>query len=166
MLHDNQVLDIFRNLPEHRGCTPDQLQSVENNLGVLFPQFYNEMMLLDAARLASARIVAPLNQLQELRREAMSILVEDGHALRLTPQDVVFAWNDIFAFYFFKADGTVDPTVMMFNYYNSDNDWKAVVAFETLSAFFANAIRHYLKLGEHSQDASGSRGFPLPTSKP
>ena len=62
------------------------------------------------------------------------------------PEDVVFAWDDIYAFYFFRADGTDDPAVMMFNYYDSTFDWKPVQAFDTLTAYFTDALRRYLNL--------------------
>jgi hypothetical protein len=115
-------------------------------LGVTLPQRYREMMQLDAARLCGAGIVAPIRRLQELRQDAIDLLIEDGRSYRPDADEVVFAWDDIYAFYFFKADGNDDPPVMMFNYYDSEHDWAPVVAYDTLTTYFTDALRRYLKL--------------------
>lgn len=146
-LSNDQVLDVFRDLPGHRGCSITELDDVETAFAVCFPRRYRAMMELDAGRLCDAGIVAPLNRLNELHQDADGLLNEDGHLFRLEREDVVFAWKDTYAFYFFKADGTDDPAVMMFNYYDSSHDWKPVVAHDTLTAYFADALRLYLKLG-------------------
>ena len=145
-IRDDQVLDAFRELPGHRGCSKDELDATELHLGVLLPQRYREMMQLDAGRLCGAGIVAPIGRLQELRQDTIDLLTEDGHSYRLDADDVVFAWDDIYAFYFFKAGGNDDPPVMMFNYYDSDHDWTPVVAYDTITTYFIAALRRYLKL--------------------
>jgi hypothetical protein len=145
-LQDNQVLDIFRELPEHRGCSAAELDAVETTFGVRFPKRYREMMELDSGRLCGAGIVAPLRRLTELRQDASELLIVDGHDFRLHPDDVVFAWEEIFAFYFFRADGSDDPAVMMFNYYDSTHDWQPKVAFDSLTFYFTDALRRYLGL--------------------
>ncbi len=144
---DNQVLEVFRALPEHRGCSISELNATETTLGVRFPQRYREMMELDSGRLCGAGIVVPLLRLGELRQDASGLLAEDGHEFRLEPDDFVFAWEDIFAFYFFKADGSDDPAVMMFNYYDSSHSWQPIIAFDSLTLYFTDALRRYLGLG-------------------
>ena len=145
-IRNDQVLDVFRELPSHRGCSKEEFDATEMHLGVLLPKRYREMMQLDAGRLCDAGIVAPIGRLQELRQDATDLLTEDGHSYRLGAEDVVFAWDDIYAFYFFKASGNDDPPVMMFNYYDSDHDWTPVVAYDTLTTYFIAALRRYLKL--------------------
>lgn len=145
-IRNDQVLDVFRELPGHRGCSKDELDAAQTQLGVALPQRYREMMQLDAGRLCGAGIVAPIRRLQELRRDVIDLLIEDGHSYRPDADDVVFAWEDIYAFYFFKADGNEDPPVMMFNYYDSEHDWVPVVAYDTLTTYFTDALRRYLKL--------------------
>ena len=145
-IRNDHVLDVFRELPGHRGCSSDELDAAEAQLGVTLPQRYREMMSLDAERLCRAGIAAPIRCLQELRQDAIDLLVEDGHSYRPDGDDVVFAWEDIYAFYFFKADGDDDPPVKMFNYYDSGHDGPPVVAYDTLTAYFTDALRRYLKL--------------------
>lgn len=144
---DDQVLDMFRELPSHRGCPAAELDAVETALGVVLPLRYRELMELDAERLCGAGIFAPLRHLNELRLHASQLLIEDGHAFRLERADVVFGWDDNYAFYFFKADATDDPAVKMFNYYDSSHGWKPVMAFDTVTTYVAAALRRYLKLG-------------------
>ena len=146
VIRNEQVLDVFRELPGHRGCSKDEIDAAQTQLGITFPQRYREMMQLDAARLCGSGIVAPIRRLQELRQDAFDLLIEDGHSYRPDADDVVFAWEDIYAFYFFKADGNDDPPVMMFNYYDSEHDWAPVVAYNTLTTYFTDALRRYLKL--------------------
>ncbi len=145
---DDRVIDLFRELPDHRGCSAAELDAAEADLGVCFPARYRAMMELDATRLCGAGIVAPLHRLNDFRQEADGVLIEDGHLFRLERADVVFAWDGIFAFYFFNfnADGTDDPAVKMFNYYDSADDWKPVVSHDTLTAYFTDGLRRYLKL--------------------
>jgi len=145
-LRNDQVLDVFRELPDHRDCSNTELDVTEVALGLCYPRQYRAMMELDGGRLYDAGIVAPLHLLDELRQEAIGLLIEDGYLFSLQREDVVFAWEDIYAFYFFKADGTDDPAVMMFNYYDSSHDWKPVVAHDTLTAYFTDSLRRYLKL--------------------
>ena len=147
MQFDNEkVLEIFRDLPNHRGCTNDELDAAEQHFSVQLPQHYREMMKLDEIRLVNAGIVYPLSKLQSARQDAIEVLIEDGYTFQLAPNDIVFAWEDIFAFYFFTANGNPDPPVMMFNYYSSDRDGKATILYDTLGAYFNERIRDYLKL--------------------
>lgn len=145
-IRNEQVLDVFRKLPGHRGCSKDELDSTQSQLGVTLPKLYREMMQLDAVSLCGAGIVAPIRRLQELRQDAIDLLIEDGHSNRPDAVDIVFAWDDIYAFYLFKADGNNDPPIMMFNYYDSEHDWSPVVAYDTLTTYFTDALRRYLKL--------------------
>lgn len=145
-MRNDQVLDIFRELPGHRGCSEDELDAAESQLGVALPQRYREMMELGEARLCGAGIVAPIGRLQELRRNAIDILIDEGRSYRPDADDVVFAWDDVHAFYLFKSDGDDNPPVMMFNYYDSGHDWVPVLAYDTLTAYFAAALRRYLNL--------------------
>lgn len=145
-IRNEQVLDVFRELPGHRGCSSYELDAAQTQLGVTLPQRYCEMMQLDAARLCGAGIVAPIRRLHELRQDAIDLLIGDGHSYRLDADDVVFAWDDVYAFYYFKADGNDDPPVMMFNYYDSAHDWAPVVAYNTLTTYFTDTLRRYLKL--------------------
>ncbi len=104
-IRNDQLLDVFRGLPNLRGCSQEELDAAQKLLGVSLPERYREMMQLGAERLSGAGIVAPIRHLNELRQDAMELLIEDGHSYRLAPDDVVFAWDDIYAFYLFKADG-------------------------------------------------------------
>ena len=145
-LRDDEVIDLFRELPGHRGCAAADFDDVERQFAIKLPSLYRTMMQLDAARLVSAGIVVPLDRLQERRNDANAILTEQGHLFRLGINDVVFAWDDIFVFYFFAANGESDPPVMKFNYYSSENNWEPTVAYSTLTKYFADALRRYLKL--------------------
>ncbi len=78
-LRNDQVLDVFRELPDHRGCSITELDVAQAALGVCFPQRYRAMLELDAGRLCNAGIVAPLHCLNDLRHEANGLLIEDGH---------------------------------------------------------------------------------------
>lgn len=143
---DDDVLQMFRELPGHRGNTKQELDDVQAQLGVSFPSVYRDMMRLDAARLVSAGIVFPIHKLKSWRDEADEQLLEDGYCFRFCPHDVVFAWEETFAFIFFRAVGDIDTPVMKFNYYNSDDDWEPQIAFDTLTNFFAAHLRRYLNL--------------------
>ena len=145
-IRNDQVFDVFRELPGHRGCSENELDAAESQLGVSLPQRYREMMQLDAGRLCGAGIVAPIRRLKELRQDAIELLIEDSHTFRPHAEDVVFAWEHIYAFYFFRADGNDDPPVMMFNYYDSEHDWEPVIAFDALTTYFTDALRRYLDL--------------------
>jgi hypothetical protein len=139
-LSDDQVLKVFGELPDHRGTSSEELDAVERQFGVTLPAQYRTMMQLDAGRLTGAKIVLPLGSLQEHREDANQILVEDGHSFRLAATDFVFAWDDIFAFYFFTAKGKSDRPVMRFNYYLSSDNWEPAVAYNSLTKYFADAI--------------------------
>lgn len=145
-IHNDQVLDVFRELPGHRGCSKEELDAAQTQLGTTLPKRYREMMQLDAERLCGAGIVAPIRHLQKLRQDAMDLLIEDGHSYRLDPDDVVFAWDDVYAFYLFKTVGNDDPPIKMFNYYDSKHDWTPVIAYDSLAIYFIDALRRYLTL--------------------
>ena len=146
ILSDEQVLEVFRELPGHRGHSSAELDTVEQQFGIKLPPQYRTAMQLGAERLVAAEIVLPLKSLEEYRGEANHILIEHGRSFRLAATDFVFAWDDIFAFYYFAASGDSDPPVMRFNYYSSEDNWEPAVAYVTLEKYFAEAIRKYLKL--------------------
>lgn len=144
--HD-AVLDVFRDLPNHHGWTESQLDSIDAQFGITLPNVYRTMMRLDASRLIDAGIVAGFEDLQDNRNSALELLVEDGHAFRLARSDFVFAWNEIYSFIYFSADGNPDPEVMEFNYYSQEGRvWIPTVRSDSLKTYFANSIRSYLKL--------------------
>lgn len=103
-------------------------------------------MALDSKRLVNSGTVAPLQQLMELKAEAERLLTEVGSGFRLSPDELVFAWDEIYSFYFFKADGSEDPPVMMFNYNDSSHNWEPVVATDSLTAFIAFKLGQHLKI--------------------
>ena len=146
-LRDDEVIRIFLELPGRRGCTDEELDVAERRSGVPLPSIYREMMRSDAARLVSAGIAVPLDRLQAARDDATEILIQDDRPFRLSPNEVVFAWDDIFAFHFFDATSGPDPPVRRFNYYSSDDGWAPILVYESLSRYFAEGLRRYLGLG-------------------
>ena len=146
ILSDQQVLEIFSELPSHRGCSSEELNAVEQQFGIKLPQQYRTMMQLDAERLVAAEIVLSLNSLRKYRDEASHILINHGRSFRLAATDFVFAWDEVYAFYFFSANGEPDSPVKKFNYYSSEDNWEPTIACATLAKYFAEMIRHYLKL--------------------
>jgi hypothetical protein len=140
------VLDTFREMPGHRGCAESELTRVEQELGVALPPFYRAMMLLDATRLYNIDVFLRLAELRERREQACDLLLEDGHEFELAPEHVVFAWDDIYAFYFFTAVGRDDVPVLEFSYYSPNEDGLPSVAYDSLPEFFAERLKEYLRL--------------------
>ncbi|MCC9603338.1 SMI1/KNR4 family protein [Stieleria sp. JC731] len=148
-LRDDEILEVFRELPGHRGSSAAELDATEKLLGIKFPVQYREFMELDSNRLCIAEIAAPLSHLAKLHVCATELLERDGFEFRLQADDVVFAWDEIYAFLFFKADGSNDPATWMFNYNDSESDGKPVVISESLTGYFTDRLRQYLNLSWH-----------------
>lgn len=144
---DEEILKIFRELPEQRGCSEADIRAAEAQLHVTLPAVYTDLMRLAENRLVVAGIVLPIRKLVMERDEAIDILIQDNYEFRLDRQDVVFTWELGCAFYFFHADGSPDPPVMAFNYaYASRNDWRPAVTHPSLTKFFAENIKRYFEL--------------------
>ncbi len=144
-LSTQDVLDFFRELPQHRGCSVDELDAVENQLAVSLPQLYRDMMLLDAYRLYNTEIFVPVSELHEWTRTAPDDF-HRGTIWTLSPSDVIFAVapgaEDN---YYFSADGTDDPPVYGLSLNTSNPSTPNVVA-DTLSFFTAEILRSSLRL--------------------
>ena len=100
---DDEVIQIFEELPNHQGCSPADLADAELQFGASFPTIYRRLMLLDERRMLSVGWILPVNKLAEWKRDAEQILNNDGHDFQLAPNHVVFAWYDIHSFYFFRC---------------------------------------------------------------
>ena len=144
-LSPRDVLDIFRELPQHRGCAIGELDVAEHQLAVRLPRFYRDMMLLDAYRLCNTKIFVPVAELPEWTRTASDDF-HPGTVWTLSPRDVIFAVapgaEDN---YFFSADGCDDPPVYGLVLNTSNPSTPNVVA-DTLSYFTAEILRSFLKL--------------------
>ena len=144
-LSPQDILDIFRELPQHRGCTIDELDAAEQELAVSLPRFYRDIMLLDAYRLYNTEIFVPVSKLPEWTRTATDDF-QCGSVWTLTPRDVIFAVapgaEDN---YFFPTDGSDDPPVYGLVLNTSNPSTPNVVA-DTLSYFTAEILRSFLKL--------------------
>lgn len=143
---DDEVLQIFEDLPNHLGCSPADLDDAEQAFGAVFPKIYRRLMLLDERRMLSIGWILPIGKLKDWKHDAEHLLTEDEHEFQLEPQHVVFAWYDIHSFYFFAADGSDDVPVYRFNYYSDDDDWLPVVESLSVREFLIQRIRSYLKL--------------------
>ncbi|MCE9545945.1 MAG: hypothetical protein K8T25_10560 [Planctomycetia bacterium] len=145
-LSNNEVLRIFEVLQGHHGCPESVLNDAEQLVSGRLPPTYRRLMLLDADRLLATGVFLPPDKLSDHKQEAQELLLEDNYSFRLERTHVVFAWLDIYAFYFFDAIGSDDVPVFEFNYYSSDNDRLPRECSRTVPEFFAKIIRDYLKL--------------------
>ncbi len=143
---DDEVLQIFEDLPNHLGCLPAELDDAEQAFGAVFPPIYRRLMLLDERRMLSIGWILPVGKLAAWKRDAEHLLKNDEHTYRLEPHHVVFAWYDIHSFYFFTADGKDDVPVYRFNYYSDDDDWLPAIESTSVREFLIKRIRSYLKL--------------------
>ena len=62
------VLDIFRDMPGHRGCAETELDQIESELNVTLPTFYRWITILDAHRLYNTEVSFSPSTLHVLRR--------------------------------------------------------------------------------------------------
>ncbi|MDM4019510.1 SMI1/KNR4 family protein [Roseiconus lacunae] len=144
-LSTQDVLDIFRELPQHRGCAVAELDAVEKQLAVSLPKFYRDMMLLDAYRLYNTEIFVPVSELCDWTRTALHDF-DRGTVRTLSPNDVIFAVapgaEDN---YYFLADGSDDPPVYGLSLNTSNPSTPNVIA-DALSFFTAEILRSSLRL--------------------
>ena len=144
-LSPQDVLTIFRDLPQHRGCDASLLDAAEHALGVVFPAFYREIMLLDAYRLYQTEIFLPVNELHEWTQAAGDDFVP-GSTCTLTTRDVIFATAlGGYDNYFFRADGVDDPPVYGLAL-NSARPGSPNVVADTLSFFTSEILRSFLRI--------------------
>lgn len=140
------VLRIFEELPDHRGCKDSVLDDAERQFGVQFPPTYRRLMRLDARRLVGTGVFLSPTALADHKTAAQELLLENNRSFRLEPLHVVFAWVEVFAFYFFEAVGSDDVPVYEFNYYSSDNNYLPREYSPNVADFFAEHIRNYLNI--------------------
>jgi hypothetical protein len=149
---DDEVLEVFVNLPQHRGCPPTDIAEAESFVEGTLPPFYKWLMLLDEQRVIAIDDLHSVSKLQEARQNAEDVLreteeeVEDWPVLELQKKHVIFAWQGIYCFYFFEATGADDVPVYRFVYYSSDDEWRPTVVCRSVRTFLIGAIRDYLKL--------------------
>lgn len=140
---DDEVLHIFKDLPNHVGCKELELNEIEREFQVQLPEFYRQMMLKYERRLKSAGI-SPVGHVIENTYSARALLVEDDFKYRLEDNHIVFDWNEYHSFRFFELDSDPDPQIKDFNYYNCHTEPTLHCA--SLSDYFLTAIRSYLRL--------------------
>ncbi|QDU43253.1 hypothetical protein Mal52_17250 [Symmachiella dynata] len=143
---DDEVLQIFEDLPNHLGCSPAELDDAEQAFGAVFPPIYRRLMLLDERRMLSIGWILPVSKLKVWKHDAEHLLTEDEHEFQLEPNHVVFAWYEIYSFYFFTAGGKDDVPVYRFNYYSEEDNWHPALAASSIREFLIQRIRSYLKL--------------------
>jgi len=102
---DDEVVQIFEELPNHQGCSSADLDDAEQAFGAAFPSIYRRLMLLDERRMLSIGWILPVRKLKDWKREAEHLLTEDRHEFQLEPHHVVFAWYDIHSFFFLPPMG-------------------------------------------------------------
>ncbi len=143
---DDEVLQLFEDLPRHRGCGLSDLEKVEDTLGVSLPPTYRRLMLLDERRMLACGYVLPVDRLPEGRRNAEELLQEDGFDFRFETNHVVFAWYEVHSFFYFEARGRDDVPVFEFDYCSGESYGLPMKRFPTARTFLVDLIRQYLKL--------------------
>ena len=135
------VFAILESLPSCRGSTPDDIAQIERQLGVEFPEPYRRF--LDAAGdiVPAGSEMFTLRSLPKQREEWLSSVDEDDFPIPNRDLVVFFDHTDMFAAYFFIADGSADPTVFAYNHYNGD---KTPIRQAKLSDFIALRLRDAL----------------------
>ena len=135
------VFAILESLPSVRGSVPEDIARIEHQLGVTFPEPYRRF--LDAAGdiVPAGSEFFSLRSLPEQRVEWLSSVDEDDFPIPNRDLVVFFDHTDMFEAYFFTADGSADPTVFAYNYYNGDD---APIRQAKLSDFLALRLRDAL----------------------
>ena len=114
------IFAILESLPSIRGASSDDIRRVELELGVTFPVPYRRY-LVAAGEIGPARSeLFELGRLSEKRKEWLASAEEDGVLIPQRDNAIFFDETDMFSSYFFIADGSDDPTVFAYNYYNGD----------------------------------------------
>lgn len=149
---EDEIIRIFEDLPQHRGCSPVEIEEAESIFNGALPPFYKRLMLLDEQRMVATGSIRPVSELQNVRRDAEDILreeeelIEDWPVFNLSRNHVVFAWNDIYCFYYFEANGRDDVPVFRYVYYSDDDDRRPTIECRSVSDFMIESIRQFLKL--------------------
>ncbi len=115
------IFAILEALPSVRGSTPDDILLIERKLGVAFPAPYRRFLEAAGDVVPAGSEMFPLSSLPEQRVEWLSSADEDNFPIPNRDLVVFFDHADMFEAYFFTADGTVDPTVFAYNYYDGDD---------------------------------------------
>ena len=115
------VFAILESLPSVRGSTPDDIAQVERQLGVVFPEPYRRFLGAAGDIVPAGSEMFPLRSLPKQRKEWLSSIDEDDIPIPNRDLVVFFDHTDMFEAYFFAADGSADPTVFAYNYYNGDD---------------------------------------------
>jgi hypothetical protein len=138
-LSDQAVLETFLAMPGHRGCTESDLVSVESELGVRFPNYYRQLMLLDAERLMNTGFILSPEMIP--LHNHFVIDVADGDRPPFVLPQVVFAAFGTDTIFAMECTGGDDSPVY------EDNDSQPVRRiFDSLQPFFAFVLRGYFGL--------------------
>lgn len=143
-LSDNAVLEMFRDLPGHRGYSDCEFDSIESKLGIKFPGYYRRLMSFDSDRLINTGMILPLSQIRANTSDEVDPL--DGEPPTFVTPRIVFAVDDIRAVFAMDCVGTDDSAVYEFDHYNADEDSHPIKIHDTLAPFFADILRGYLGL--------------------
>ncbi|QEG00732.1 hypothetical protein Mal15_48040 [Stieleria maiorica] len=141
---DNAVLEMFRDLPGHRGCADGEFDAIESRLGIKFPGYYRRLMSFDSDRLINTGMILPLSQIRANTIAEIDPL--DGEPPIIVTPRIVFAVDDIRAIFAMDCLGSDDSPVYEFDHYNADEDSQPIKIHDTLAPFFADILRVYLGL--------------------
>lgn len=143
-----EAIEIFDEMPGKRGVEETLLDDFELEFDCKLPPLYRRLMIEDGARMCNIPRISHPSKLRENRSEADFILCEetDDYTYRLQSNHVVFAWEDIYGFYFFEAIGNDDVPVYLFNYYDDSDNGRPRIESSSVYEFIAWRIREYLQL--------------------
>lgn len=143
-----EAIEIFDEMPGKRGVAEQKLVGYETEFQCTLPPIYRRLMAEDGAHLSSIPGVSHPDKLRENRQEADYILCEetDDYTYRLQIDHVVFAWENIYGFYFFEGNGSDETPVYIFNYYDDTDGGLPRIVSPSIGEFLAEKIREYLQL--------------------
>lgn len=116
LLTQDEILSIIEQLPGARRSSEFEIACVESALAVKFPPTYRRMLLAAGHGLCSVPEFLTLPEIQTSTSAAAELLCEAECDFCLGPGDVVFAWFEIYAFYYFASIGSDDVPVYVFDY--------------------------------------------------
>ena len=135
------IFAILESLPSVHGSTPDDIARIERELGLTFPESYRRFLEAAGDIVPARTEMFSLQSLPAQRAEWLSSADEDDFSIPNRDLVVFFDHADTFEAYFFVADGSVDPTVFAYNYYNGS---ETPVRLSKLPDFLALSLRDAL----------------------
>ena len=143
---DEDVIQIFEELPSQTGCQDAVLDYVEGQLDVVLPPVYRRLMKHCRRRLVTSGICLGPEQLVDETLGMNNDLEAESFHYRMPSRHIILRFDPFgSSFWFCESFGLDNVPVFNFNL-DGANDEQPVECCESVSRFFAEEIRRYLKL--------------------